>query len=386
MDKINFAHRDASIKNITVLQVHTFYGAYIDLFYCLHKEYKKLSFSKQISKLIQDAHGAVHMFAPYLQGCKTQLVIANCAYSQLAWAREHGSIVEGWNECAQNNILLSQINTIKPDVLYFGNTILHQADFIRSLTHKPRLVMGWRAADVPLNTNWTGYDSIFSGLGPMLSLATSLGAKEGVWFAPGMPSWIAKTVEDIPQDIDVVFSGSISPTQHINRLALLDTVACAAHKYGFSLALYISCEQACITENMRPFVRPPVFGLDMHRALRRGKIVIDDRASHGIVLPNGRKKGDLGGVDTSNMRLFEGTGGGSLVITEKLEGLHKLFQPDVEVVTYASYEEACEQIVYYLGHDAERKVIAEAGKKRCLGQWNMANRATAFMDEIYKKI
>ena len=68
----------------------------------------------------------------------------------------------------------------------------------------------------------------------------------------------------------------------------------------------------------------------MHRALRRGRIVLDDRANHGFVLPDGTKKIDLGGSDTINMRLFEGTGGGSLLLTESLEGLSRFFEPEQE--------------------------------------------------------
>lgn len=94
------------------------------------------------------------------------------------------------------------------------------------------------------DTDWTGYDSMLSGLPRLLALAESLGAQKGILFHPGMPKWIAREVENIPQEIDVVFAGSIYPKQHLRRLALLEALAEAAEAHGFSLVLHILCDDA----------------------------------------------------------------------------------------------------------------------------------------------
>lgn len=375
----------SSKRPLCILQAHTFYRSYLEQFYSKNVHAANLTSAQQTNLLIKDGLAAIHILPPYLKNldCKPQLVIINCTQIQQAWMREHHLRIPADTQNAEAYILAAQITTLKPDVLYLvGDHCQYGANFISQLSHRPPVIVGWRGADVSHNTDWTGYDAILSGLTPILDLAPVLGAKQGIWFAPGMPKWIAKAVETIPHDIDVVFAGSISPSQHLKRLALLDIVAKAAQKHGFSLALHLTCAPYLITEAMRPYIRPPVFGLEMHKALRRGRIVLDDRAYHGLVLPNGQKGMDLGGEDTINMRIFEGTGGGSFVLTEFLTGLHKLFDPQKEVGTYSTSNELIEKILFFLENTEERTKIAAAGQKRCLGEWSMQNRAKAFLNII----
>lgn len=373
-------------RPLRIMQVHTFYGRYLDAFYAAQPRLAHADFAAQILALVRDGHAAVHIFTPYLAslGHTTQLIIANCQQSQFTWAKEHGihSVSQHW----MDEILRAQISEFKPDVLYIPDTIRFDATFLRSLSYTPQLVMGWRAADVPLGTDWTGYDVILSGLSPILHLAPNLGAKEGVYFLPGMPNWIARAVEDLPQTTDVVFSGGISPTQHVKRLAFLDILATAAHEHNFSLALYLACDPALITDAMRPYTHQPVFGLKMHETLRQGRIIVDFQGTIGLRRPNGSYAMDLAQGDTNNMRLFEGTGGGNLVLTEHQSGLRKIFEQGKEVATFSTPQEMIEKILYYLMYEQEREAIAAAGKARCLGEWNMTNRARHFLQIIRERI
>ncbi|MGI6525689.1 MAG: glycosyltransferase family protein [Bdellovibrionota bacterium] len=132
-----------------------------------------------------------------------------------------------------------------------------------------------------------------------------------------------------------------------------------------------------------------VFGLEMHKALRRGRIVIDHRGHHALIATNGSDKEDIGGEDTINMRMFEATAGESLLITDALQGLIRYFEPEREIVTYKDSDDAVQKILYYLKNDAERIKIAKAGKARCFRDHNMYNRANAFarlvLDELSAK-
>lgn len=367
---------------LRVMQADQFYSAYLETLYARNPQLVDATSATQAKAIFRDGFSCIHAIVPYLDnfGCETEYFISNALPLQAAWCREKGIDTFSPGASWEDELLRRRIEWFKPDVLYLANPVHFDARFIKTLTFRPRCIVGWQAADVPATTDWTGYDIILSGLPGMLTLAESLGARKGVLFYPGMPTWVAKAVEAIPQDIDVVFVGSLSPTQHVNRLRLVHSVAEAASAYGFSLALHLLCDPALITEAMRPYMRPPVFGLDMHKALRRGRIVIDDRAHHGVIMPDGTKKCDLGGDDTANMRLFEGTGGGSLVATEYLANLHTLFEPDKELVAYTSIQNLIDKIRYYLNHPEERVQIARLGKARCLGQWNMQNQAKAFLN------
>ncbi len=64
--------------------------------------------------------------------------------------------------------------------------------------------------------------------------------------------------------------------------------------------------------------------------------------------------------------MFQATGVGTCLVTERGSNLADLFEPDTEVVTYDSVDECVEKVNYLLEHDEERKVIAENGRRRTL--------------------
>ena len=68
----------------------------------------------------------------------------------------------------------------------------------------------------------------------------------------------------------------------------------------------------------------------------------------------------------NNMRLFEATAMGALVLTEAAANLSELFEPGAEVVTYEGVDDLIEKIRHYLDHEDERRAIAAAGQRRTL--------------------
>ena len=369
-------------RPLRVMQAAAFYPAYLDSFYRARPGLSLQSASRQAEELLKDAFSAIHMVVPYIRGNGfiTEFFVHSARPLQRAWAKEHGQSfpTAQWEE----EMLRRRVEAWKPDVLYLTDATRFDARFIRDLPWRPRLIMGWKGADVPFSTDWTGYDAILSGLPRLLEAAKRMGARQGILFHPGMPPWIADAVVGIPQATDVCFVGSIAPFQHDKRLALLDGLARAATTHGFSLALHLNCHSSLMTPAMRPYLREPVFGMAMHKALRRARIVVDDRANHGIIMPDGSKKIDLGGGDTINMRMFEATGGGSLLLTEELPGLRRYFEPGKEVDTYTNPTQLMEKILYYLAHEERRATIAEAGRHRCLTEHTMSNAAQRFVGII----
>jgi spore maturation protein CgeB len=68
----------------------------------------------------------------------------------------------------------------------------------------------------------------------------------------------------------------------------------------------------------------------------------------------------------NNMRLYEATGVGTLLITDHKDNLGELFDVGKEVVAYSSPEEAADLMRYYLDHPEEASEIARAGQARTL--------------------
>ena len=55
----------------------------------------------------------------------------------------------------------------------------------------------------------------------------------------------------------------------------------------------------------------------------------------------------------NNMRLYEATGMGSLLLTDKKDNLENLFEIDKEIITYTSKEEALEKGEFFIRNPIE---------------------------------
>lgn len=75
-----------------------------------------------------------------------------------------------------------------------------------------------------------------------------------------------------------------------------------------------------------------------------------------------------------NIRMFQATGVGACLLTDTGDNMGDLFEEDREVVTYSSLEECIEKATYLLENEKTRKEISENGKKRTLKDHNVMNR------------
>lgn len=88
--------------------------------------------------------------------------------------------------------------------------------------------------------------------------------------------------------------------------------------------------------------------------------------------------------EASNMRLFEATGVGTLLLTDSKENLSSFFEIDSEIVTYNCIEEAVEKAKFLLNNPSVALRIAEAGKKRVELDHTFYNRAPILAEGITK--
>ncbi|BDV00920.1 hypothetical protein TDMWS_10050 [Thermodesulfomicrobium sp. WS] len=367
------------------LQIHTFYPQHIKSIYSRFKLLHKASFQDQIDVLITDAFGAVHMFAPYMHqvGYESRLVIANCPQAQFQWLKENSSYTlqtDNWIE----EITRKQIEEYEPDILYLNDPIGFSGTFVRKLSHKPNLILGWRAATFPHNIDWSGFDVMLSSLRPLLDLAVQRGAKHGELFIPGFPTSIADRIKDIKPSKDIVFIGQYTLNQHAKRGYYLRQIAKTANTKGFKCALHLTGEQNQIPVVLKQHLAPPVYGIEMYKALRQGRIAFDSRADHYIVDPEKNSKIDIGGKDTANMRIFEATGSGVFLLTEHFVNISKYFDIGKEVETFNDRKELIDKLDYYLANPKKREEIAAKGQERCLKDHSMERRVEE-LDRIIRK-
>lgn len=99
----------------------------------------------------------------------------------------------------------------------------------------------------------------------------------------------------------------------------------------------------------------------MYRTLARSRITLNRHI-------------DVAENYANNMRLYEATGVGTLLLTDRKDNLGELFEIGKEVLAYSSKEEAAEMIHYYLAHPDEAQEIARAGQKRTLSEHTYRHR------------
>ncbi|MBI5346626.1 MAG: glycosyltransferase family 1 protein [Chlamydiae bacterium] len=90
-----------------------------------------------------------------------------------------------------------------------------------------------------------------------------------------------------------------------------------------------------------------------------------------------------------NIRMFQATGMKACLLTDRGSNLKELFEEDKEVVAYSSIDECIEKVNYLLSHKKTRRGIAENGQKRTLKDHNVMNRCQQIneimLDFLYKK-
>ncbi len=114
-----------------------------------------------------------------------------------------------------------------------------------------------------------------------------------------------------------------------------------------------------------------VFGLDYYGVLQRSSITF-----------NSHRDAARGGADSH--RLFQATGVGTCLVTDRAIDLSELFEDGTELLTYACVDECVEKVEYLLEHEDERRAIAAAGQARTLRD-HSSRRRYAEIDEIIQR-
>ena len=168
------------------------------------------------------------------------------------------------------------------------------------------------------------------------------------YFRIGFDPRVLQAMGPVTKDVDVSFVGGIS-RHHGKALPMLEHLAhqTPIEFFGYGAASLPS------SSPIKPRHHGEVWGLDMYRALARSRVTLN---RHINVAEN----------NANNMRLYEATGVGTLLITDAKDNLGELFEVGKEVVAYRNQDEAVELINHYLRHPEEATAIALAGQQRTL--------------------
>ncbi|MFL5616672.1 MAG: glycosyltransferase [Gemmatimonadaceae bacterium] len=121
-------------------------------------------------------------------------------------------------------------------------------------------------------------------------------------------------------------------------------------------------------------LRTGVYGESMFRAFSRARICLNIHQNFG-------RSVDLYGHGL-NSRVFEVTGCGGVLLTDRKSDLSELFDEDREVSCYQSHGELRDRVEYLLANDDRRRRLAEEGRARAISAHTLHHRFRSMFEEI----
>jgi spore maturation protein CgeB len=339
-------------------------------------------------------------------GFEAETLVFNWLRLQNAWTAENGACSDAKHEEPQN-ILISQLRAKKPEILWFDDSDERLLSSILDAVPSIRAVLGWVGSALPETQAWRLMNCVLTCASESAEELNGRGIRSRQIHHAFDPRILTYMPKIRAPSAEVVFVGQIirSSRFHLEREQLLLKISKAMPLKIHSSSTHISWKEQGITplkislfaatsalgamgvptgvlqripllekaarwkerprfpvnHQLRKHLCPPLYGLDMHRALHEARVTLNIHA-------------DSSPRFASNMRLFETTGAGSCLLTDARSNLAELFEPEREIVTYSSAEECLEKAQWLLRRPQEAERIALAGQKRTLHEHTFERR------------
>ncbi len=403
----------------TVVKITTYYKAFLSDYYDRHPEVKDWTYSAQYDHLMAQAFGLADYYSKHFReiGVESYEIFANVTPMQEAWAKENGIAGNA------TQIVEAQLLKYKPQVIIFEHATFFSSDWIASLRHTlPSLKLMFGYCCSPFTPDqylqFKVFDAVIICSELFRNYFNNIGIKSIELqhaFEPSILNLIEKD-NQFPKS-DFIFIGSIWSGEgyHTQRSIIMDQLfnlnikpefygnieytqplllyakqlvwlfANLLKKNGFhSYAKDIPLLRKAIEINslprnpkisklLRNYIKHPVYGLNMYKALSKSKIGLNIHA-------------DIASGYAANMRMFEVTGVGSCLLTDWKPNLNNFFDIENEIVTYKSTDECIAKVKWLIENPNDRNRIAENGQKRVLSQHNYSNRVNKLNDFILMQL
>jgi len=325
-----------------------YYQAYLNAFYASHKT-EGLSYDQHQKLLFDDYFGSFVSYYNHFKkrGHDVKLVIGNDAFLQNKWLAEHKISGSG---LSKYDVVLRQVEEFAPDVFFMGSMFDYYGRFINRVSQTTKNIFAWISCPYSERLDFSSIRCLISSNDLFVERFRVMGMNAEL-LRVAFDTEILSALDD-KKTMDVCFIGGLSKKTHRSRvqgLELLLANGIDIKTFGYGLR-----------RPFLPFGKPllwnsyggELWGLEMYRTLNRSKLSLNFHI-------------DVAQGISGNMRLFEATGCGTLLMTESAVNLDRLFQPGTEVVAYDNFSDLIEKVGYYLSHDTERERIAKAGQKAC---------------------
>jgi len=323
--------------------VGTYYSPFLEAHYRDHPGLISLPYQAQLDALLGSSFGDSDFYSNGMrhQGWRAYEIIANCAPLQKMWSQENRAPDIGVQTFVQ------QLAALKPDVVYFHDISLADSTVTQQLRGLVSLMVGQIASPVPRNADIQSFDLIVSSFPHFVDAFQRAGIRSLYQPLAFDPRVLSRLGPKNPK-YAATFIGGVTPN-HQARINLLSSI-CGMTRldtwgYGYN--------QLPADSNILRNYHGETWGHAMFTALRNSYLTLNSHI-------------DVSSTFANNMRLFEATGCGALLLTEERENLETLFRAKEEVVTYSSIHDCIDKIQYFLKNETESAGIAAAGQQRTL--------------------
>jgi hypothetical protein len=359
-----------------VLILNTDYEAFLEAFYAASPGLADRTYDEQMAARNLALFGVADF---YSQGLKANGVDAedlhlnNCAM-QLRWAAENGVPIEENAQGAESrgivamarrlfgsgrnltpqlaampgwmrDVMTAQIETFRPDVIL--NQVMHfvSAASLRSLVGRRCLLVGQIAAPWHEPADDKNYDLIVTSLPNYVSRFRQRGIPAH-YSKLGFALRVLAEVPETERRLPVTFVGTLS-VHHDERIRLLEYLASRTELNVWGMGI----DEVPEASPLRNCYRGQAWGRGMFSIFRRSQIVVNQHIG-------------IAGEYANNMRLYEATGCGAALVTDRKSNLHELFDVGSEVVDYGNPDECLAQIEHLLSDSVRCANIGRTGQER----------------------
>lgn len=392
-----------------LVKVSGFYDGFLKNYYQTNPDILCESYKNQYSHLMSQGFAWSDYLCAHLRslGVDASELISNAAPLNHAWAAENGI------DPRKTDVILARIKRLQPDVVFLQDTARFNTAWCERLRQEVpsiKALVGWRASpftrfDIE---RFRAFDLILTCTPALVREFEAHGVKSALLYHGFEKSLVPllsdETDQSAKESADVVFAGSLIQARgyHYGRIKFLselvdNQIPLRIHSETASTEKLIakrflgqvaqSLDQVGlgpvlkrvplftralqwrdvkvndpIEKSLRACYDKPAYGLELYRLMHRSKVCLNFHI-------------DFAGDYAGNSRLFEATGAGTCLMTDRKKNLPELFEPDTEVVTFGSTAECIEKVRWLLENPKKREEIAKAGQARCLRDHSLQKRA-----------
>jgi hypothetical protein len=327
-----------------ILFLNTCYDSFlVDLYHGI-PGLESCPYYQQKRALIETCFGDSDFYSAGMEaaGWEAEDLFPGIPQLQSAWARERGVAADDLQA-----LVAEQVRQFQPDVIYLQDISVVTPQLMEVLRANSRLIAWQIASPVPDGIDLSGIDIIFSSFPHFVERFRQQG--KPAWYQPlAFEPRILERMQQVERRYPLTFIGGISP-HHGRGLETLEKIATAIPLDVWGYGASVLPPYSAIVRRHHG----EVWGLEMFNRLASSCITLNRHI-------------DVAENYANNMRMFEATGCGALLLTDYRDNLGELFEIGTEVVAYRTAEEAVLLARYFQQHPDEAVAIATAGQERTL--------------------